>query len=257
MQIIDAHQHYYPEPQTIEGLVEKSKRAGITKVCLSGLGDYSCDKYNEDVRKAFEKYPNTIIGFGFIRLGIDTWHLVDELYEQGFRGLKTISPRKNYSDKEYYPIYKRAEELKMPILFHTGMKISNPADIKHDVACERMRPIYLDSIARAFPKLNIIGAHLGVPWYDEACAVAAFNRKNVLYDLSGAINLLYEFEPWFFKTLSHWESAKERFVFGVDDYYEGISGAIDKFNALFDKLEFSEELREKIFYGNMAKVLGL
>ncbi|HOJ10003.1 MAG TPA: amidohydrolase family protein [Clostridiales bacterium] len=256
MQIIDAHQHYYMEPQTIENLIEKSKMADITKVCLSGLGDYSCDKYNEDVRKAIEKYPDTIIGFGFIRLGIDTWHLVDELFEQGFRGLKTINPRKNYSDKEYYPIYKRAEELNMPILFHTGIKIFSPQDVKHDVACERMRPIFLDAVARAFPRLNIIGAHLGVPWYNEACAVSEEN-PNVYFDLSGAINILYKLEPWFFKILTYWEMAKGKFVFGVDDHYERIPEAVNKFNILMDKLNFSQELREKIFYGNMEKILGL
>jgi len=197
-----------------------------------------------------------IVGFGFIRLGIDTWHLVDELYEQGFRGLKTISPRKNYSDKEYYSIYKRAEELNMPILFHTGIKIFNPLDVKHDVACERMQPIFLDAIARAFPKLKIIGAHLGVPWYNEACMVARAN-PNVFFDLSGAINLLYELKPWFFETLTYWEMAKEKFVFGVDDHYERIPEAVNKFNILMDKLNFSQELREKIFYGNMEKILGL
>ena len=36
----------------------------------------------------------------------------------------------------------------------------------------RMRPIYLNTIARAFPDLKIIGAHLGNPWYQEAAEVA-------------------------------------------------------------------------------------
>lgn len=256
MRKIDAHQHYYKEPHTIGDLIEKSKAAGIEKVCLSAAGDYGNGMYNEDGRQVLEKYPDFIIGFGFVRLGIDSWHLVDDLYHQGFRGLKVISPKKNYNDKEYYPIYKRAEELKMPILFHTGMKIFNEFDAIHDVACDRMRPVFLDGIARAFPKLNIIGAHLGVPWYNEACTVARMN-PNVYFDLSGAINLLYKMEPWFFKTLTYWELAKDKFIFGVDDHYEGIPGAVDKFNILMDNLCFSHELREKIFYSNMANILRL
>ena len=256
MKKIDAHQHYYSIPHTLEDLIKRSKDAGIVKVCLSGGGKPFGQPGNDEVKQAFNLYPDMIVGFGFIRLGIDTWHLVDELYEQGFRGLKTISPRKNYSDKEYYSIYKRAEELNMPILFHTGIKIFNPLDVKHDVACERMQPIFLDAIARAFPKLKIIGAHLGVPWYNEACMVARAN-PNVFFDLSGAINLLYELKPWFFETLTYWEMAKEKFVFGVDDHYERIPEAVNKFNILMDKLNFSQELREKIFYGNMEKILGL
>lgn len=256
MKIIDAHQHYYSKPNTIDDLVKISKDAGIVKVCLSGCGEAFGQPGNDAVRQAFNQYPDFIVGMGFIRLGIDSWQLVDELYEEGFRGLKTIIPRKNYSDKEYYPIYKRAEELNMPILFHTGIMIAGAKDAENDVACERMQPIFLDAIARAFPKLKIIGAHLGVPWYNEACMVARAN-PNVFFDLSGAVNLLYKLEPWFFKTLTYWEMAKEKFVFGVDNYYEGIPDAIDKFSVLMDNLDFSPELREKVFYGNMEKILRL
>lgn len=48
-----------------------------------------------------------------------------------------------------------------------------------------MRPIYLDTIARAFPDLKIIGAHLGNPWYQEAAEVARWN-PNVFFDLTGS-----------------------------------------------------------------------
>jgi len=197
-----------------------------------------------------------IVGFGYVRLGIDSANLVEELHDEGFKGLKMINPKKNYSDKEYYPIYKRAEELNMPILFHTGIMGRGSRGDGFDTASERMQPIFLDTIARAFPKLNIIGAHLGAPWYNEACMVAKVN-PNVFFDLSGVINLLCEMEPWFFKTLTYWEMAKEKFIFGVDGHYERIQDVVDKFGLLMDELNFSPELREKIFYGNMERILGL
>jgi predicted TIM-barrel fold metal-dependent hydrolase len=46
------------------------------------------------------------------------------------------------------------------------------------------RPGTLDTLARAFPELVMIGAHLGSPWFLEALSVALYH-KNVYFDLSG------------------------------------------------------------------------
>ena len=256
MKIIDAHQHYFARTHTLEDLIKRSTDAGIVKVCLSACGEKFEQPGNDAVKQAFNLYPDMIIGFGYVRLGIDSPSLVDKLHDEGFKGLKVINPKKNYNDKEYYLIYEKAARYKMPILFHTGIMGRQPRDGEFDTACERVRPIFLDGIARAFPELILIGAHLGVPWYNEACAVARFN-PNVFFDLSGAVNLLYEMEPWFFETLTYWNMAKEKFIFGVDDHYKGIMGSVNKFNTLMDKLSFPQELKEKIFYGNMEKILGL
>jgi predicted TIM-barrel fold metal-dependent hydrolase len=40
----------------------------------------------------------------------------------------------------------------------------------------RMRPSFLHTIARSFPRLRIQGAHLGNPWYDEAAEVARWEK---------------------------------------------------------------------------------
>jgi len=49
----------------------------------------------------------------------------------------------------------------MACLFHTGIvsRSATPIDRLHDVNNDRMRPIYLDTIARQIAELNIIGAH--------------------------------------------------------------------------------------------------
>ncbi len=53
-------------------------------------------------------------------------------------------------------------------LFHLGIVTRTAEDRRFDADNERHRPIYLDTIARAFPGLTIIGAHLGNPWREEA-----------------------------------------------------------------------------------------
>lgn len=255
MDIIDAHQHLYSEPGSLESLVKRSEEAGIVKVCLSACGEQYRQPGNNAIKKAFELYPDLIVGLGYVRLGIDSSDIVERLQGEGFRGIKVINPRKNYSDDEFYPIYEKAAEHKMPILFHTGVVARLERDGEFDTASERMRPIFLDRIARAFPKLVLIGAHLGVPWIDEACWVAKVN-PNVYFDLSGVAHLLSKKTLSFFENLTGWESAKEKLVFGVDSSYTSKKTVIENTKKLMVNSNFSEELAQKVFYRHMARILG-
>jgi len=256
MEIIDAHQHLYAEPDSLIKLVNISQRAGIKKVCLSACGEQYAQPGNDAVKKAVEQYPEFIIGFGYIRLGIDAPARVDYLHDDGFTGLKIINPSKNYNDKDYYPIYERAAKYRMPILFHTGIAARIQSDKEFQTDSATMFPIYLDGIARAFPDLPLIGAHLGAPWFDEACCVAAMN-PNVYFDLSWVISILAEKPKSFFDQLVYWEPAKKKLLFGVDSLYENIPKVIELFNKLMQNLEFPPELVQKVFYGNIANILGL
>ncbi|MCX7918013.1 MAG: amidohydrolase family protein [bacterium] len=255
MELIDAHQHLYSEPNAVETLVNIAKKNGIKKVCLSACGEQYSQPGNDAVREAFQKYPEFIVGFGYIRLGIDAPSRVDYLYEEGFKGLKIINPRKPYNEKEYYPIYEKAAKYRMPILFHTGIAARIPTDKDYGTDSATMQPIYLDGIARAFPEIPIIGAHLGTPWFDEACCVAAMN-PNVYFDLSWAIFSLVDKPPSFFDNLVYWKQAQSKLLFGVDAAYEKIPHVIEVYTQFMQNLAFSQELVNQILVGNIEKILG-
>ena len=53
-----------------------------------------------------------------------------------------------------------------------------------------MRPIYLETIARRFQGLILIGAHLGHPWCEEE-AVVSFHNPNVYFDIFRGTYILY------------------------------------------------------------------
>ena len=54
-----------------------------------------------------------------------------------------------------------------------------------DVSETRMRPLHMDTNANNFPRLKLIGAHMGGTGnYDEAASVTRW-RHNVFLDLSG------------------------------------------------------------------------
>jgi len=123
---------------------------------------------------------------GNVELGVQmgTPDDVSRLKDLGFTGLKLEMPSHPYDHDRYMPIYERAEQLGMPILFHTGwvMRLGEH-DRAERLSADSMRAYRLDRIARSFPDLQIIGAHLGMPHCDEALSLLA-GFPNVHFDLS-------------------------------------------------------------------------
>ncbi len=268
--IIDSHVHYFNEPNYVENHIEKSKELGILKICLSGMGVATCSERfklanNDSVRKAMRQYPDIIVGLGFIHLGIDTPDKVNALYEQGFRGLKAIYPTKNYDDKSFYPIYARAEDLGMPILFHTGISARQGIERSFDVSSARMQPIFLDTIARAFPDLILIAAHCGNPWFDVTSELVRWH-PNIYFDLSGST--LKKKSPQFFSELFWWDksdryrgpdnaSPYDKILFGSDVHFRNLPEVLNDYTALFDGIGLDSTIRDKILHNNAAKIFGL
>ena len=179
---IDAHVHYSSQDGFIARLVDEERRLGFDKICLNGADWMEHGDANDAVAAAVNQYPDTIIGFAYFPLGRWEARRVGELHDQGFRGLKFIRPTANYDDKSFYPVYEEAAARGIVCLLHTGIVARTPLDAQYDVNNDRHRPIYLDTIARAFPSLKIIGAHLGNPWYEEAGMACRWN-PNLYFDL--------------------------------------------------------------------------
>src|SRR5258708_29394602 len=127
-----------------------------------------------DVQAFIQLHPKRFVGFGSIQLDDpQAVSLVDRFNAAGFRGLGEMTgPLKNYDDKSYSPIYERAEKYGMILLFHTCIVMRPNPDVPTDVSVDRMRPTTLDNIARRFPKLTIIRAHLANPDYAWPAEIA-------------------------------------------------------------------------------------
>lgn len=261
--IIDMHHHLLNEPDYADRMIETMDQLGIDKVCLSGLGIPSdnwlgdLSPANEDVLRAMDKYPDRIIGMGVIRLGWDPETIVDRLRAQGFACLKTTRPARNYDDPAYDPIYARAEQLRLPFLFHTGFIVPAKTDKQDNVSSDRMRPVTLDRIARAFPDLPILLAHLGMPWHEEAAMMARYH-PNVYVDLTGSPKgWRNRKSPHFFQELLYWDDAFGKIVFGTDVHWRDCEESLKDQRRIMSLNNVPASVQQLIFGGTMARLLHL
>lgn len=97
----------------------------------------------------------------------------------GLRGLKLAPAMQGFSpgDTRLYPLYERACDLGVPVLFHAGMSWEPGSRLKDG------HPLAFEDVAADFPGLRIVLAHLAWPWVIEGVALA-LKYPNVFLDTS-------------------------------------------------------------------------
>ncbi len=262
--IIDSHHHMSREKDYADRLAEECGKLGVSSVWIMACPDYYQDcAGNAAVEEALKKYPDLLVGFAYFDLGNEEPGKIDEYLDRGFRGLKMINPPLDYDDRKFYPVYERAEERGVPLLFHLGIVARDDRNKDRDINCNRMRPIYLDTIARKFTGLTIIGAHLGNPWYEEATMSARWN-PNLYFDLSGST--LKKKTPEFLGGLLWWtpttrykdpqgRHAWEKIVFGSDVSIDRMKIVLDDYRKVMDALELSPELQSAVLGGTASRLI--
>ncbi len=263
--IIDMHSHLFPDESVVPAMEETAERLGFEKIVLHGLEwPGSRMSRNAAIRKAMKRRPDLFVGFA----GIDMWEpvdpaAIDRVRDEGFTGCKFIVPPEPYHSERFFPWYERAEKLGMPVLFHLGIVA---ADATEGIRVDNnfMRPIYLDTIARSFRELTVIGAHLGNPWYEEATMSARWN-PNLFFDITGST--LKKKKPSFIGELLWWDdtteygskvwaSAWEQILFGTDVPPEKAHDVLGDYENLLDTLDVAEDLVESVLYCTGAGILG-
>lgn len=256
MRIIDAHAHLFDNQGYLKHLIAAMDENNIEKVCISGIGKLFKCVENEEIKNALKKFPDRLIGAYFIRPGVNNPEDIQRAYSQGFKMLKVTLPTKPYDDPTLFSLWEKAEELKMPILFHTGV-ITLIRKAKGDyISSWFMHPMRLEPITNSFPRLKMIIAHLGVHWNEEAAELIRM-RPNVYADLSGGLNGWrvradkIGIEHWLW-----WPDAFKKIVFGTDVFYNQISQVLQEDINRLDRLNIDPETRELIFSGNISKMVG-
>jgi uncharacterized protein len=255
--VIDFHAHF-PLGGSFAQLVELLPQAGIDQICLCPAGAAFGHASNEQILRGAEEFPASIVPFALIELGSDEPARVDECARAGFRAFKIINPLGPYDSPEYFPVYERMEASGLPLLAHTGILMRIAMEKGRMVNSNWMRPVCLDPVLRAFPRLNIVAAHLGVPWHDEAAMLARMH-PNCYVDLTGACTGGWRLNktPDFFRYQLFWEGAWDKVLFGTDILgLEELIPAKQFHDRMIERIGLPAATVEKVYGGTAARLLG-
>ena len=119
----------------------------------------------------------------------------------GLRGLKLGPTYQHFDhqDRKHWPLFKKAQDLGLPIMWHQGTTFPSRAKLNW------AKPLQLEDIAMEFPDLKMIIAHLGHPW-EEDVVVLIRKCPNVYTDISAV-----HYRPW-----RYWQAMATAMEYGVD-----------------------------------------
>ncbi|MBL7189219.1 MAG: amidohydrolase family protein [Phycisphaerae bacterium] len=266
--ILDSHIHCGGTEAWVEEMVKTYRHYNAMAFVLTWMDDM------ELMKDAATSYPDVFIKCG--RVNLDDSNAIREIEtfkKNGFVGMKFHSPQKNYDDPSYFQIYRLCEEYRLHTLFHTGISSHTIKDEPQWGSSARMRPMYLDTICRQFPRLTVQGAHFGNPWYEEAAEAARWNPA-LYFDVTGSTLLKFikldklarmsEILWWASDEAEHnphalkgGPDAWEHIVFGTDEKPSGLTANIERFQKMLDANNVPPATREKMWGLTMAKVLGI
>ena len=212
--ITDVHTHVGEYPLHISEKFAAEARAAWPDVPLGGsLDDHYTDALadvdravvlafnapaagfvvpNDYVASYVARDPARLIGFGAVDPSDAS--AIDELERMksdlGLVGCKLGPIYQNVDPlgPEFLRVCEALERLELPMLIHQGTTFARAGSLL------LARPILLDEIALRYPKLKIVIAHIGHPWFDEAIAVVR-RHPHVYADISGLVTrrwLLYQ-----------------------------------------------------------------
>ena len=152
------------------------------------------------------------------------------------------------------PLWQYATRHHLPVLLHTGTTFIAQAPL------ECTLPRWIDHVARRFPDVKIIMAHLSHP-YEGECIVTIRKHPNVYADISAlhyrpfqlyqSLMLVQEYGVW------------DKLLFGSDYPFTTVNASIDGLRKLNDMLEgtalprLDVEQIEKLIHRDSLRLLGL
>ena len=227
---------------------------------------------NDDFLAIHKQYGDVLIGLAYVNLFANELSDPDDIEryrEQGFGGLKCLEASYPFSHEAYWPLYERAEQIDMPILFHTGClaPAHDGSDGRYGVDAENLRPYHLDKVARTFRKLKIIGAHLGKPHGHEALALMEVH-PNVFFDFCGGggqnahVNWVRRtLKPYAMEQLDDEQNNpalvwfRKKFMFGTDNPEPDTW--IPQTKRIMDELQIPQAAQMNYYWNTAATVFGL
>jgi predicted TIM-barrel fold metal-dependent hydrolase len=212
-----------------EEILRRAAEAGIAKTVIFPISSDNFEHSNREIASICARYPNRFIGWAkhdpVKEKGRIRPMLLREVREMGLRGLKLhVHPTPEVLDT--------VAELRIPILYHPG------------------RVAQLDEVARDYPAIDFILAHLGSDlsqnWREHAAGIETARRRPNVYLDTGAVVLTRYIER------AVQEVGAEKIVFGSDEPEVDCRLELYKIKVL----GLPREQERMILGGNIARLLG-
>lgn len=238
MEICDAHVHLgksgpwqpYADPTIyIDQLIPLLDRFSISRALVfpnPNVG-HKYPETNDYIAQCVKRHPSRLVGFGRVdpRGGTDAIRELKRIEEQlELWGIKLhpmvecFRPDHPFFDK----FFEKVEELKLPVLIHTGDGFSAPG-------------LALKA-AKKHPKMVMILAHLR-----EGCVGAMKDSHNIYVETSGTL-------PEFVEMATRID--EDRVLFGSDvPYYR-----VPTQTAIVEAADISDKTRRKVYFENFERI---
>lgn len=242
MRIIDAHCHIGQgryKRLTASELVAQMDEHDVQRAVVCPVEEYITvynREGNDHILQAVKQHPDRLIGFATV----NPWYgekAVKELRRaigEGLRGLKLNSTIQGYfiNDELVYPLIETAQDLDIPVYFHTATPIFS-------------LPLQLADLAGEFPEVRFIMGHSAASdfWIDAAPATRMHDNIFLESSLRSGSAVLRHLVD---------ELGADRLMFGSDTPASTISIELAK----IDSLELSPADKEMVLAGTVLRVLG-
>ncbi len=214
---------------------------------------------NEELAEFCALNPRRFFAWGSLAdpLHPDAPRIVARFPAWGLRGLKLYPPTQRFSasDRAMFPVYEKAAELGIPVLFHFGITVAPLYDLTY------ANPLHLSAAIKQFPEVTFGIAHFGAGFLRETLMLA-YHTENVFVDTSGTNNWR-AYTPGNPSLQSVFEDALRAFgprrvVFGTDTAVGPYRGAILREQMeILERLGLSEEDQALILGGNARRLFRL
>lgn len=165
----DSHIHCQPDADGEEILKAMRTHQMQKAVLVAPQMTYSDEDVVESIgtiARVCAPNPDRLIGFAYIEPTLPgAVEHVQMAADKELRGIKMMPDGWYPYEERLFPVYEKAQELRMPILFHSGIQWSGGDSSR---CC---RPVNFEVMVR-FPKVKFALAHMGWPWTTECLALA-------------------------------------------------------------------------------------
>ncbi|HEX3038065.1 MAG TPA: amidohydrolase family protein [Oscillospiraceae bacterium] len=235
------------------GLADIQKAFLLPSDCSYDTG--TADISNDDIAKLVALDSEMYIGFASVdpRNANAASELEKAFTVMGLSGLyiNTARLKMDPEDKRLYTLYDLCRKYGKPVIFHAGLSLET------DALARYARPMDFEQVLHDYPEINICLTHVGWPWVQETAALLLkypnAYTNTALMNFDGPYQIFHKVFKEDMGDLWVEHNISDQIMFGSDS--PRIRPVRSKRG--LDSLNFTGEIREKIYYRNALRFLGL